>query len=89
MSAKTILLPFNSICAACLGKVASTRYCVERCERNGAGYEVTTAIGHGDLPHLHRVCENCRYEWLERCAAIEPAGVQNEPGVKDAGSSSD
>ena len=80
MSAPLKLLPFHSICAACLGKEASTRYCVERCERNGAAYEVTTACGTGDLPHLHRVCGTCTHEWLERCAAIEPAGADAPSG---------
>ena len=68
------LLPFASICQACLSLDATYRFCVKRCERDGAEFvDATSMDGSGDRPHLHRQCARCGYEWLERCGAIAPA----------------
>lgn len=68
------LLPFNSICAACASRRASFRYCLQECESDGnGGYEAHRVIG-GQAPihHLHRKCDDCGYEWLERCLGLAP-----------------
>ena len=63
--------PFNSPCAACCSLNAAFRYCMLECLPNGqGGFEGTTAIDRPEFPHLHRKCERCGYEWLERCLGI-------------------
>ena len=61
------LLPFHSLCAACLSKDASTRFC----DISGHYDGTSNAMGQPEQPHLHRVCVTCGYEWLEHCAAIK------------------
>lgn len=75
------LLPFRSLCAACLGEEAAVTFCVFRCVRNPNGvFESVDRIGDDDPapPHLHRTCKRCGYEWLERCVGL-PLPEQGEP----------
>jgi len=63
------VMPFNqSACPKCLGWDATYRYCkTSFCLTEGYG-ESCDSQG---LEHLHRVCTQCGYEWLERTAEQE------------------
>ena len=64
------LLPFNGICAACGAMGGKLRYCIDMCEPNGTTFEPIRHVNSLDQPHLHRRCEQCGHEWLERCYGI-------------------
>lgn len=70
------LLPFNSVCAACCSRDGTFRFCMQPCKSNEeGGFEMAVRIGDPPAtPHLHRVCQTCGYEWLERTLGLtEPA----------------
>ncbi len=74
------LQPFDStlegayrVCPACLfyhgqgTKQLRTRFCRHWHPDGEPGVE-TDALGAAAAPHLHRVCAECGYEWLEETA---------------------
>lgn len=74
------LAPFNSVCLACGSSNAAMRFCTEVHMQAGPGEWVDArAMGDAPEPHLHRTCERCSFEWLERCLGIAPG-----PQSKDA-----
>lgn len=67
------LLSFGSLCAACLSRKASFKFCMGDCVSVGIGkYEESQAIGQAtEVPHLHRTCKRCGYGWLEECLWLQ------------------
>ena len=66
--AEEIRNPFGvPACPACLHLPRTTRYCNDRCVRVEPGkYEYVARIGDAPWPHLHRTCDACGFQWLER-----------------------
>lgn len=62
------LKPFSgTFCRMCGFPGLSYKFCVRACIDNGSGgFEDATALGSTDKPHLHRQCQRCSYEWLEK-----------------------
>lgn len=61
----------QTLCIACGGGLASYRYCVLVCQViDGLLVTPTEVLDDPAYPHLHRRCERCGYEWLERCLGI-------------------
>lgn len=56
-------------CSKCGYKTVGTIYCDQKL-LNEEHVMCTDYIGMGsrkEQEHLHRVCERCKFEWIERC----------------------
>jgi hypothetical protein len=57
----------------------AARYCLSRCEPDEAGgFMPVSELGQAPIPHLHRTCKRCAYQWLERTFADIPAREPHE-----------
>ena len=67
---RVMLHPFLALeCVQCGALTSQLRYCERYClpNRQGLHYEAfTDGTRTGDrlVPHLHRICGDCHYEWL-------------------------
>ncbi len=48
----------DAVCSKCGGEAVSTRYCLEG--------QMSTICHYIDKEHMHRYCQRCHHEWLER-----------------------
>lgn len=66
-----LLLPFNSLCQACLSTEGSFRYCETRHTGDpNSGLEDVHRMGEKAAPHLHRECARCGYKWMEQTLGL-------------------
>lgn len=80
MPPKLALKPFGRIgvCPACESDLAlrdglGVRFCEMACLRAIAGrargqYLDVSTHSDGPIPHLHKVCQVCQFEWVEETA---------------------
>ncbi len=62
----------GTVCGMCGFPSATYRYCVADCKDDGTGDidSGAPAMSRTATPHQHRVCERCKYEWLEETMAV-------------------
>ena len=64
----------GTFCRMCAFPAAKYRYCAEDCKDDGSGAidSGAPAMSRPATPHLHRTCERCGFEWLEKVLARSP-----------------